>query len=151
MTARGLLLILMLAATPAWPECLIFCGTGEVAADEAVPVFERDLRAPLPEGVVLTGMIDGGFQERFIQVRLTATEDGAAALLSMLNVAPEAMKPAPGRDLAFTEVDWWDTADRPDLTIAEARLGTFAAAWAARARDPQDPSRWLIYIAAHEM
>ncbi len=148
---RLLAALLALSASPADARCLFFCGRNdEVTPEVGVMLFERDLGMPLPEGAVLTGMIDGGFQDRFIQVRLSATDDGAKALLGALDVDAAAMEPPSGEQLTIAGAAWWDIADRPGLTVARARLGTFAYALAARARDPDDTARWLIYVIAFE-
>jgi hypothetical protein len=141
-------------ATPPQPAragCLIFCPKNdEVPAARAAQTFARVLGQPLPKGVIVLGMIDGGFQDRFIQVKLRATDAGAVAVLAALGVAPAAMGPMDGRQTTINPAAWWDIDTRPDLRGTDARLAGFPYAFAARARDPADPARWLVYVLAFQ-
>jgi hypothetical protein len=140
----------LLAAAPAGARCLIFCND-IVQPEEAAAVFARDLGRALPAGVAVVRMIDGGFQDRFVQIKLRADAEGTAALLAALKV--DTLRPlAPGsRHATITEARWWDINAHADLALYEARLGRFAHAEVAVAPDPADPARRLIYILAFEV
>ena len=149
--AAGLALAVPVLSAPAQAGCLIVCPkNGEVPAARAPATFARILGQPLPGEVALEGMIDGGFQDRFIQVKLRATGDGLARLLSILKVDPAAMGPMGDRQTTINPAAWWDIDARPDLLGADAALAGFPHAFVARARDPDDAARWVVYVLAFQ-
>lgn len=136
-----------MAARPAAAGCLAFCDD-EVPAGEARSRFEATLGQPLPEGVDVLGMIDGGFQDRFIQVKLRATQGAAPELYALLGASEGAFAPVAGQQLVIAEAEWWDVLAR-DPQVAEGRLASFASVHVARSLE-QDADAVLIYVIAFQ-
>lgn len=131
--------------------CLVFCPkNGELTPAAAAQTLARDLGKDLPPGVTVLGMIDGGFQDRFVQVKLGADMQGTLSLLAALSA--DVKKPLQLGEVQTTvdEADWWDIDTRPDLVLVKASLGRFPYVIVGWAADPADTSRWLIYVLAFE-
>lgn len=149
-------LIAFAAAIGFWPKCadagcLFLCrDNGELSLTEAAEVFTGDLGKSLPSGVTVLGMIDGGFQDRFVQVKLGSDTAGAIALMAALRADPARALPPGTAQTTVASADWWDIDTHPDLVLFEARLGRFPHVIVGRAADPEDPARWLIYVFAFE-
>jgi hypothetical protein len=156
--AAGLVFCVTFLPAPARAGCLIFCpANDEVRPFRARRAFERVLGQPLPDGVGVEGMIDGGFQDRFIQVKLKATDEGLSRLLGILKVDPASFGPMGDRQTTISPAMWWDIDTRTDLVGADATLDGFPYAFVARAspdanpiRPPDAPREWLIYILAFQ-
>ncbi|EEW25800.1 hypothetical protein [Rhodobacter ferrooxidans] len=154
MTRRGLLATLLAAAlaTPATAGCLFFCDDAgkPLPADKALASFTADLGAPLPTGVDLLALYEGGFNDRFGQVKLRASLEGRDALLALIVPPGGQFAPLNGQQLEIIKAPGWDPLSHPDLTVAAGRLGRFATTHVALAADPSDPALTLIYITAFE-
>lgn len=136
---------------PVQAGCLFFCDENdEVPPAQAGPALEAVLGAPLPPGLQVTGMIDGGFQDRFIQVRLRGSADGAAALWPLLGIDPATMRSPDGMQLTIAEADWWDVETRADALAALAVLRGFPNAWALWSASPDDPELIDVYLFAFQ-
>ena len=151
--AAGLALAVTILPAPAHAGCLIFCPKNdEVPAARAAPTLSSVLGQPLPDGVAVLGMIDGGFQDRFIQVKLTANASGLTQLLSLLKVDDNAFGPLGDRQTTINAATWWDIDAHTDVTAADATLPGFAYAFVARAHDLPDSQAgdrtWTLYILA---
>jgi hypothetical protein len=146
----ALVIGLVIGTTPAAARCLLFCWNGELAPAEAVAVFERDLGAALPPGVTVLGMIDGGFQDRFVQIKLGADKVSTAALLVLLHADTKRPLAQGWHQTTITQARWWDIDTHADIMLYDARLGRFAYAVVGQIPDPADPRRRLIYVIAFE-
>lgn len=149
---------MMLAATlaggqshPATARCLFFCADPEIIApDKAAAVFARDIGAALPEGVAVVGMLEGGFQERFIQVRLRATPAGLDTLLGLRKLTRVDLKSGGAVDLGPEQPDWWDVAKAKNLRAANFGGTTLANLWIGVADDPVEKGVFAVYFFGFE-
>lgn len=138
-----------LPASPARAECLIFCADEtETTGQKAKELFEADLGGPLPDGVTVQHHLEGGFQDRFVQVRLKATLEGGKALLGLLGTDPRDLRPDTAILSAPQGPGWWTPQQEHDLMGAEAKLGTFAYTSIGVAYD--NTGLLTIYIFAFE-
>jgi hypothetical protein len=108
-------LLIVLMTTPAHAECLIFCDdTAILPDDQARATLQGILGAPLPDGLTITAMRIGGFQDAFYQARLTGDAAAVTALLAIggLTMADLTSDPT---DFGPKNTDWWDVTSQADL------------------------------------
>lgn len=124
----GLALALALAGPAAAQDrCLATC-------DEVTTGTEAAARAPaalgvaLPPGAAVVGLVEGGFQDAFVQVRIEVPRDGLEAALKSLGTHPAALRPDPDAGLGPPGPAWWEDARQGDLRLAPAALPGFAHA-----------------------
>jgi hypothetical protein len=148
---RMVMVAFLAMAEAASAGCLIGCPPNdEVPAAEAGTRFAEATGLSLSAGTRLVGMIDGGFQDRFIQVKLSADEAGAAKLLDALGLTEAAFGSPDGSQLTIAEASWWDVEAHPGLVLAPVKLDGFAYGHLARTRDPDEGGRWLFYLLAFQ-
>ena len=119
-------------------------------AGAAAAVLARDLGTALPPGVVVVGMIDGGFQDRFMQIKLGADAEVTAALLSALKADMKRPLAPRFHQTTIAEAPCWDIDPHADLVVCDASLGRFEYAVAGVVPDPADAAPHLIYMIAYE-
>lgn len=145
MTLPRRLLLLALAALPLAParaDCL------RGACDfDAAALIEAETGQPLPDGTRIVGALMGGFQDRFVQIRLEMTPEGLSALTATLQ-AGAGGKPQDFQ-LELQPAPWWDLPARPEVTIGPARFGHFAFAFIAFA-PATAAGRLDVYLLAFE-
>ncbi len=152
MNRRALVLALtVLAAPPAQAGCLIFCGDPDLDPADALDRFEVELRNPLPGGVTLIGMIDGGFQDRFIQVRLTATAEGAEALLNLMQQSLATLGTRTAPLTGAEKAQWWDADTFSTMQTGQAKLDGFYETRIGIAPEPDAADRLAIFIFAFQV
>ncbi len=148
---RAALLALLLSVQAGAAQCLLFCDEEILPPEQAAETFAADLGQPLPEGVTVLGMVNGGFQDRFIQVKLRAGDDAALqALLSALQVDPAALAAPEAAQLTITSAPFWDIEGAEDLRIATGTMAGFAHATVAVAPDPEDAGARFVYLIAFQ-
>ncbi len=120
----------------------------EYASDTAVELFEAEIGASLPEGVVVLNYYEGGFQDRFVQIKLAATDAGLASLIATLPLGP----PTVYVPYAFgiSEFTWWDAGNHAEGTLYVGRYGSFPQASLLAVADPARPGAFLVYLMAFE-
>lgn len=129
---RALLLAISLAGPlAAQDRCAVACDvvtTGQEAAARA----EAALGAALPEGAAAVGLVEGGFQDAFVQARLEVEREAMAATLKRLGVERATVGPRPVLDLGPPGPPWWEEARRggpgSGLWFGPASLPRFAHA-----------------------
>lgn len=99
--AAGLATLLL--ATLGWLVVAQCGGLGcdRVTADPAKvrALAEAELGIALPDGVTTIGAREGGFQDRFVQIRLDATDAGLRSLLDALGLARADLIPGGAGDI----------------------------------------------------
>jgi hypothetical protein len=148
---RAALLALPLAALarPAAAGCLIFCDEAVREGAEATAAFTALLGSDLPEGATVTHLLEGGFQDGFVQVRLDASPTAADTLLARLGTARDRLQPGTGQGFGATAADWWpEPTDR--LLRGEVRLAHFAFAEAALAGPGGGSASETLFLFAFE-
>jgi hypothetical protein len=136
-------LLIVLMTTPAHAECLIFCDdTAILPDDQARATLQGILGAPLPDGLTITAMREGGFQDAFYQARLTGDAAAVTALLAIggLTMADLTTEPM---DFGPDDLDWWDVASHTDLRAAELPSPTLPYLSIGVA---SDPAGYVIYL-----
>ncbi|MGL5012021.1 MAG: hypothetical protein ACRC6I_19295, partial [Paracoccaceae bacterium] len=128
-------------------RCLIFCDETDPLPDlQARAILTHILAAPLPDGLKITAMREGGFQDAFYQARLTGDADAVAALLELGGADPKDLTTDPLADLGPVNTDWWDAAAMPDLRTVQLTSPTLPYLAAGVAPDPALPGQFIIYL-----
>jgi hypothetical protein len=83
---------------------------------------EAELGVPLPAGVEVEGYLEGGFQDRFVQIKLSAPASAIAALLGRLGVAQSDMGLRENVQWTIEAADWWDPEANPGMPNAAVTL-----------------------------
>jgi hypothetical protein len=141
----SLLMILMM--TPASAGCLIFCDdTTPLPDDQARQTLQGILGAPLPDGLTITAMRKGGFQDDFYQARLTGDAAAVTALLAIGGLTMDDLTTDP-TDFGPKNTDWWDVTTHPDLRAVQ--MPSPALPYLAIGIAP-DATGFVIYLWAFE-
>lgn len=127
-------------------DCLLFCDEKELSPAKAIIVFNGDLGAPLPDGVKMVGMLEGGFQDRFIQVRLTATASGVDALMALRGKKVADLTDGAAFDFGPERPIWWDVGNRSDLKGADFGSPSLANLMIGVAAEPKQPGQFAVYF-----
>jgi hypothetical protein len=144
----ALALAAALAAGPARTEeaCWLL-GCDDVSRGEAAAALLRhDLGGPLPPGTKVVGLLQGGFQDRFVQARLSVEEADLPALLATLRVSEADLAPTDAPYLGPSAPAWFDWEAREGLRVGNGWTGTLAHVTVAVAPDRADPNRWVVYL-----
>ncbi|MFN4201614.1 MAG: hypothetical protein ACK4GM_00980 [Tabrizicola sp.] len=111
--------------------------------------LEQELGRPFPEGVTLTGVLQGGFQDQFVQIRLSVAPEVLDEILQALGTSREALVPDPPLQREIVAADWWKLDDRQDVQGAEVTFGHFAHAAVFLA--PEADGRLSLWLIAFEV
>lgn len=124
---RALLLALALGAPcSAQDRCIVACdatSTGPEAADR----LALHLDHPLPGGVAVVGLVEGGFQDAFIQARLEVPAANLGRLLRDLALDPAGLAPRADEDFGPPGPAWWDPENEDGLVVGHGNLDAFAS------------------------
>lgn len=142
---RVLALALVLAATAAEAQCFLACDEVHFGA-EAVQRLRFDLGGPLPDGTKVVGLLEGGFQDRFIQARLSVEEKDLDTLLSALHVERADLAASSEPYLGGNGPAWFDWEGREGLVVTEGWTGSLDHVTVAAAPDAEGPRRWVVYL-----
>jgi hypothetical protein len=116
---RILGLIIILMAHPAAADCFMFCDSNTVlTGDRARTTLQSILGAPLPAGLTVTTMREGGFQDTFYQARMTGDASAVAALLAIGGRSMADLIATPAH-FGPDDLEGWDAASHPDLRSTE--------------------------------
>ncbi len=124
-----------------------------VACDEVTTGAEAAARAQaalgvdLPPGATVIGLVEGGFQDAFVQARIEVA-GSLDAVLRTLGTNQAALGPDPAAHLGPTGPAWWEDARRRKLRIAPAALPGFARATVAVA--PGEEADWTLLLWAFQ-
>jgi hypothetical protein len=142
---RALVLgLLLLAARPAEAWCLLlWCGTNYSQAE--APERLAYLLGPLPEGVKVERMLEGGFQDVFVQARLSVDEGALPGLMAWANLTEADFGPDDYPFLGPETPSWYDYGNLDGLVVAEGQVG-WRYVTLAVAPDPEAPGRWRAYL-----
>jgi hypothetical protein len=123
---------------PARADC-IGCGPG--TADW----MTAELGQPLPPGVAFTGVLQGGFQDVFVQIRLAVPRGALDPMLAALGTSSAALIDDPPLGRSIVNADWWGLEGRRFVRGGAARFGHFPYAAVFIAPEPDGShSLWLI-------
>jgi hypothetical protein len=147
---KMLAFLAFMCAGPVQAGCLIFCDAGLISPTDARAALEAELGAALPAGVNVVSMLEGGFQDAFIEVELTGTVEGGNALLAMMRIDPAQLPPMTGEGFGATATPAWSLRNEAALRGAEGWLGHFAVARAAVSTAPDADGLMRIFIFAFE-
>jgi hypothetical protein len=146
----GLLVLLLILSGPAQAACLAFCDDGDIPVAKATALVEAELGAALPAGVEVLGLFEGGFQDRFIQVKFRAEAAAVPGLLMLLGTDAAGFGPVGTAQLTIAPVEWWTPERAAGLTIAPGRLAGFAETTVAMAADPETAGKVIVYLIAFQ-
>ncbi len=91
-------------------------------------------------------MIEGGFQDRFIQAKLQGDRASVEAILSSFGASLATLLPAPTPYLGPDGPEWWDWQDAGDLAMLETRTAALPYLTIAVRPDPATQGMFLIYL-----
>lgn len=125
-------LVLALALPLAGPaaaqgRCLLGCEQVTTGA-EAATRAQAALGLILPPEATVVGLVEGGFQDAFVQLRVDVAEDGLDAVLKSLGADRAAVRTGPDAGLGPAGPSWWEEARQGELRFAPATLPGFAFA-----------------------
>ncbi len=151
---RIALILALLAPLPAKAGCLVFCGDPQITdLTIAATRLAGDLGGPLPDGVDVTHMLEGGFQDRFILARLEPNDPGVAQFLKLLGLTDADLTPendngtaAEILDSAAANPDWWDWQTTTNLRIAQTHSASLPYLAVGIAAKPGVLDRYVIYL-----
>lgn len=106
------------------PPCLLGCDT-VFTGDQAARNVEIALDAELPEGVTVPAMLIGGFQDRFVQIRLETPPEILPQVLTLFSADVDALNDAETVTMTASAADWWDVDARRDLRVTDGELEAF--------------------------
>lgn len=125
---RALLVALCLGGPAAAQDrCAVACDQVTTGA-EAAARAEAALGVALPPGATVVGLVEGGFQDAFVQARIEVERGAMEAVLKRLGIDRTLVRPQPGADLGPPGPEWWEEARRKDPWLATATLPRFAYA-----------------------
>jgi hypothetical protein len=140
-------LLLCLMVAPAHAGCLFSCDdTAPLPDDQARAILQGILGAPLPDGLTITAMREGGFQDEFYQARLTGDATAVTALLAIGGLTMDDMTTGV-TDFGPKNTDWWDVETHPDLRAVQ--MPSPALPYLAIGIAP-DAAGFVIYLWAFE-
>jgi hypothetical protein len=128
-------------------RCTFLCGNEtDATGTEAAKLLTVDLGGPLPAGLEVIGYVEGGFQDRILEVRLHGTRAGAEVMLALLgqkitDVSPDATPMA-----AVIARDWWDLEPAKPIPQIETRGPHLDYITIGILPDPSDPGMLTIYM-----
>jgi hypothetical protein len=128
-------------------RCVFLCGT----ETDATPASARDLLTvdlggPLPSDMQVVGYVEGGFQDRFLQVRLHGTRAGAEALLGLLGHTLADAVPGAISMTAVVERDWWDLDGTSPVQLIETHGPHLDYLTIGIRPDPSYPDLVTLYL-----
>lgn len=145
---RALLLALAWALPAAAQDrCLVACDE----ATEGLEAAERlavHLDYPLPDSVQVVGLVEGGFQDAFIQARLEVPEGDLTRLLSDLALDPAELAPRRSESFGPTGFGWWDAETRDGLLVGYGDLNAYD--WTLVGVTPSDEGVTTVYLWAFQ-
>ena len=144
---RALVFVLaVLVAEPARAWCVLLCGPeqqlqGSEAADRLTNWI-----GPMPPGVEVVGLAEGGFQDVTIQVRLLVNEKGLRPVLALLRVKKEALTVRDDLYMGPDAPRWFDWDSHENLRSAGGHTRWLDGLTVAVAPDPDVPGHWRLYL-----
>jgi hypothetical protein len=150
---RGLTVALALAmalSAPAQAFCLLGCDAEISDSATATTAFQTQLGQPLPTSVVVEHIRQGGFQDKFLQIRLTTDQDGMTALLPMLGLVADPTGRVDPAQLGPDDLTWWTPQSQVALLGGPGRLAGYAETMVAVAPFPGTFDQVTIYIFAFQ-
>jgi hypothetical protein len=150
MIRAGLLVLVLGFGGHAQAACLAFCGDGDIPVGKAAAQVEAELGTALPAGVEVLGLFEGGFQDRFIQVKFRAEAAAVPGLLVLLGTDAAEFGPVGTAQMTIAPVDWWTPESAAGLTTAPGRLAGFAETTVAMAADPEAEGKVILYLIAFQ-
>lgn len=121
----------------AWP-CLLGCDSN-LDQEAATSLMRRIVGDGPPAGVSVTHGVEGGFQDRFVQIRFSLAADRRDVLLAWLSVAG---LPTRGPMPESGPVAWWAPAG-VELDLWQVALDGFPHGRLGLAPDADRPG-WLV-------
>lgn len=145
------------ATSPAIADCTardVLCEQHKVTqGPEAATRLAGYLGGPLPDGVVVSHLLEGGFQDSFIVVRLEANDPGLQQFVKLLGLTDEqfftrndAETAGQVLDGAAEKPDWWDWQTTTDLRVAKTETPALPFLSVGLASKPGVLDRYVIYL-----
>lgn len=147
MIRSALLVLALLTARPAAAICLSLSCDTEYSRAEATERLSAMLGA-LPEGVEVERLLQGGFQDVFVQARLSVDEAGLRAVLDWAQVSKGDLRSGTSPYLGPEGPAWFDWARQDGLRMAEGLTDVGRELAVAVAPDPEAPGRWRVFLYA---
>jgi hypothetical protein len=120
----ALSLALLAAPAAAQDRCLLDCDEHLFGAD-AVLRAEELLDMPLPEGVEVTVVHEGGFQDPFLQLRLEVPKAETERVVALLGGTLAEFAPLSTETFGPGGSAWWDVETRGGVRAGRGDLNTY--------------------------
>jgi hypothetical protein len=144
------LLWLFFVAAPASALCLFGCETDLSDPLAARAALESQLGQPLPPSVTVTHIRQGGFQDKFLQMRLITDQDGMMAFLPLLGLPVDPTDPVDPAQLGPDDAEWFRPQDHIALFGGSGHLAGYAETIVGVAHFPGTYDQVTIYIFAYQ-
>jgi hypothetical protein len=144
------LLWLFFVAAPASALCLLGCDTDLSDPIAARAALESQLGQPLPPSVTVKHIRQGGFQDKFLQVRLSTDQEGMMALLPLLGLPADPTDPVDPAQLGPDDAGWFRPQDHIALFGGSGHLPDYAETIVGIAHFPGTYDQVTIYIFAFQ-
>jgi hypothetical protein len=148
-------ILALLAPLPAQAGCsFILCDETETAdPSQAAERLAPYLGAPLPDGVMATNLLEGGFQDGFLLARLESTDKGIAHFLRQLGLTEADFWAENGYETAAdvlnsaaAQPDWWDWRALKALRVARTSTAALPFLSVGIAAKPGVPDSHVIFL-----
>ena len=116
---------------------------------KAAEYVQSEKLIALTQGVKVLGVVDGGFQDRFIQIKLEIPDDVTLRkVLDSLAVTPDGFVPGDNAQMTIAPASFWNPDEYAPMPVAQGRLLGFAYVNVGLARP--EKSRTLLFILAFQ-
>ncbi|GHC44023.1 hypothetical protein [Neogemmobacter tilapiae] len=151
MAIIGVFLVALLLMTPMLAQGQTLFGGPTVVDDptKAADYVQTESLIPLVEGVTVLGVVDGGFQDRFVQIKLEVPDDVTLRrVLDSLAVTPDGFVPGENAQMTIAAAPFWNPDEYAPMPVAQGRLLGFSFVNVGLARP--EKSRTLLFILAFQ-
>jgi hypothetical protein len=143
--------VLLMLMTPMTAQGQSLWGGPTILNDpaKAVEYVQAESLIPLIEGVTVLGVVDGGFQDRFVQIKLEVPDDVTLRkVLDSLAITPDGFVPSENAQLTIAPAAFWNPDEYKPMPVAQGRLLGFSFVNIGLARPMK--SRTLLFILAFQ-
>lgn len=149
--ALGMAILVGVLAVNIMPAPCFFGCDVTLSRDEAEDWVTRTVAAPLPHGVSVPILLLGGFQDKFVQIRLEGPTYQVPVVLEYFGVSLSQLAEISSPNMTASTVPWWTVDEISPILVAPARIPGFDAARLAIAPNAAAPGLHVFFLFAHQI